>query len=668
MKNSPASRFSPVPLALLRISGISVCVAVMFGCSGGGETDNSDARIDFGDSSGSATSTFEEGSNADRLSGIHSLDDVATLKGGFAKRAALHSLLGRASEKEAFDLLKASAQLPGGNQRQWVESAIVRRLAATNPGQTLKQIESMPRHRHESLITTTFSEWSQWNLDDAVASAKKLELPQMNAALVGILSARDDLSEDLRRQIARQLNNEQLAIDLIAQAKIKESIDDPAQAWHMLVNDDQDNTSQAGLLIQVAQAWFDDQGFAALSQILDSLTDWSDFSLVLTGMMPRLLQSDPHQALEQILGLKNEQRSWIANMLVSKWAQSDPQSALDAVSAIEGNRLRKQLQEAVVRAWANKDPRAVLDGIELLPENLQKTGQEAAIMAIAQSSPEEAANLLATLDNQSRSMVAYTIASQWANRNPTAALDWVLTSPDVEHMRNELLGIVLGQVAEVDPQLAFETALNQPIGEHGTGLESTVLARIAMNDPELAVELLAKVRDGNTKLMAYMSVGSQLVRQDRVDQAMKLAQELSGDLRDAYYQSVLSSWGHTDPEGLYESLARLPSDKTKSRAALALVRNNQWSNALSEEQVEHAKGYLSEEDKKSLEHSSSFMTFRGSPGVVFHSVNSVVGGDIGAEVGAALEAAVSEVSAQVNSIVITKSEESSSSKSDDDEE
>ena len=65
-----------------------------------------------------------------------------------------------------------------------------------------------------------------------------------------------------------------------------------------------------------------------------------------------------------------------------------------------------------------------------------------------------------------------------------AALEWILNNPDIEDQRTALLPSILYQVASRNPQLAFEIALQQPVGENQIGLEAQVIANIAYSDME----------------------------------------------------------------------------------------------------------------------------------------------------------------------------------------
>ena len=234
-----------------------------------------------------------------------------------------------------------------------------------------------------------------------------------------------------------------------------------------------------------------------------------------------------------------------------------------------------------------------------------------AISALAQTAPEEAANLMANMDGgEYRLMTAFQVMSVWANKDPIAAMEWALNNPDIEDVRASLLPSILYQVAARNPQLAFDIALQQPIEENQIGLEAQVIANIALADLEKALALLSQVREGPTMAYALNSVGSALVRNGDIDEAWILAQRLSKPQRESYYQSVVSAWALHDASELYESIDSLPSDEIKSYAATRLISFNSWSHDLDDDQVNHAKTYLNERDAKSIEQISQGVGYR----------------------------------------------------------
>ncbi len=536
------------------------------------------------------------------LAGIQSLKELEGVGSKFAQQAALYGLLQGANESKVAKLIEQSTEISPASLQHTAQHAVFQRLASIDPNKALASVENLPTHRHAPLTTAIFAEWSQNNLDVAIAGAAKLDESKKTAALRGIMQTRDDLSDDLRRGIARQLGNEQYVLDMIAQSQISEVSGDPKATWDILVNDDQQDMAQVVMLVETAQAWYEEGGFGALLSMQDSLSDWTTRHIVLGSTIHRMSHEELESAFDKAVVNDQGGRWSIANIVAQAWVAVDPERAFAAVSTLDSGELKQRLLETVVRDWANDDPHVVLERLKELPDNVQRMAQEGAIISIARNDPVEASQLLSNVeDNRARSNIAWNLTSIWANEDIHAVLNWVLTDPVVANMKQQLLSQVLYQLAEVNPQLAFDTALNQPVRENREGLESTVIAYLARANLQQALDMLSKVRDGRTKVAAYGNVGNELVRQGDVSQALKLAQEFVEPNKTQYLQSIVNTWSRMDPDDLLDSMDRLPSSEVQSRAAMTLIASNWRGRRLTDEQVTYAKSFLSEQDAQLVE-------------------------------------------------------------------
>lgn len=548
----------------------------------------------------------EQGSaGASPLKGTHDDGPLGTLlrhQGNFGLSVALHNTLASTGQKELLSLLEQSVAIEHTSRRKLVQGTIFRRYASLDPKSAFKQVSNMPRLQHGDLLATVFGEWALTHLDDAVANAKRLDGFGKLAALRGILESRDDLSDAVRIEIGRQLGNERVAQNIVTQSNLSEAIKDPESAWATLIGDDLLDTAQTGTLIQVAEAWVEEDGMSVLGEISNTLTDWTSKTSVLSAVIHKLVQADAQSTFDFVRTMENDTHNAVIMNVVNAWARLDPEAALAAVQSVDSKSLRNSLVHSIASTWGRSNPREVLDSLDLLPENARDAAMSSALTALAQTAPEEAANLMANMDGgEYQLMTAFQVMSVWANKDPLAALEWVLNNPEIEDQRTTLLPSILYQVASRDPQLAFDIALQQPIGENQIGLEAQVLSNIAYSDIEKALALLSQVREGPTLAYAFNSIGGALVRSGDIDEAWVLAQRLSNSQRDAYYQSVVSTWASYDASELYESIDGLPSDKLKSFAALRLISFNRWSKSLDDDQVNHAKSYLNERDANSVE-------------------------------------------------------------------
>lgn len=532
-----------------------------------------------------------------------SLDDIAQFSSPFKRTLELHILLLDASEEQVLKLL-AEADGVEVRKRLLVQKPILQRLAQLNPKKAYAQIKLLEGTDHSQLIYSVFMEWSSYDLEEAVEFASSLDDNERIEALNGILTERSDLSEEEHRLIARKLDYEQFAINLIMQEKLSKPIDDPEEVWNELVEEVQDNPGQFWMLATVARAWVEKDGMGILDEVSETISNAETLQFVLNSVLGLVTENDPDRALEYALKLDNNPTGLYSLVLAvaRSWVKFDPQSALNAVSEIERTSLRNRLEDSVVREWAYAKPREVLSLIDTFSENLHRTATTAAVSSLVQKDPQEAAEFVASMSGSSRASAANSLLMSWTRGSDhESAIDWVLNEPQISDLKPLLLPDALSNLVSVDPQLAMQKALDQPISEDQLGLEVTVIGHLSYQDPDEARDLLSKVRTGRTQIVAYQEVGKSFVRNGDTEKALNLAEELPSSKRAEYFEPILKTWTQYDHEELLKSIDRLPTVEIQSKAALMLLANNERNTNLSKEDEKRVRQFLSVEDEEILE-------------------------------------------------------------------
>ena len=561
---------------------------------------NADSNVsNYQDSSSAISQSYSSNKSGE----LADLSGLSIHTGDFPWRAALHDLLRDAQTQTLSELMTQANEISGLRRRSEAQETIVRRMVQLDPKLALSAVQDVANSRRDPLLITLFQEWSLEDLDRAVNHAQSLDESSKRLALRGILLARDDLNHDSRREIARKLSNEMIVFDVEAQSRVHEAITNPEKIWNELVSDQQPDISQISELVQVANAWVDLRGFPALAEIGESLQSWETASTVLSAVLFRIARTDPRTAFEQALNLEFDRPNYILLLVMREWTDLDWFAALEAVDSIESQVVRDDLYNSIIRDRAATDPRGLLENLSHLPENYQVFGQELAITHLAKQEPEAAVGLLESIQSEeSRNVAVIHIASNWADIDPHAALDWMLTSPWVQNEKHAVYRMVLEGLAVVDPELALKTALDQPLDSVSVGHESVVVESVASYDVERARNMLRSVREGPHKASAFSAVGSAMIRQGSVDEALNLASSLAENARISYFHNVLSEWSQDDPIELLESLDALDSQEVRSIGAFYLVTSNPQQRALTDDQIERAKKFLNAEHKQMIEH------------------------------------------------------------------
>ena len=528
------------------------------------------------------------------MSRIADLDDLSEIESATERTFNLHGLLMHADESQLNSYLQQSAVMDRSALRDQIQSAVVQRLAESNPQATLKVIAGLPDRQGQQLVATVFGEWSNWDLDGALTGAKTLTESERLAALNGILASRSDLSDSLQQQIARQLGHEHFAMQTQSSDTASSSEGDPRQAWNALVNDAYEDIAQIGSLVQIAQTLVQQNGFEALDWIRDSLVDDTVLDATVRSVLHHVALSDPQAAFLQAQSISRDAQDVALPTIVEMWARSDPLVAMGRISSLKNASQRKKLQTTLLQAWAENDAQDLFDNLEQIPESLRQNAEQEAMLAVARSSPSDAVAYLAELTALDRQQtLALEIAEHWSQQDIYAALDWVLSEQFTnESTKRRALTEVLRNLVDVDPVLALQTALKQPLTKYGRGLEAMVIEQLARTDLERAISLLSQVRDGSTKLHAYISAGRSLVQNGRYVRALRLGQQLSDEQQSAYRHSIMWQWAEADPQSLLASLDDLPSQDAKTQAALGLVMANFRTKALSDDQMKYVSSVL----------------------------------------------------------------------------
>ena len=491
----------------------------------------------------------------------------------FSRATAIHSHLSNADIDDVASFLEQTESIVPSSLRREAQEAAIRRLAQLDPQKALREAANAASSVRNSLTSVVFQEWSVGDLDEAMDQASGLNEGDRQFALEGILLSRTDLSDSLLDDMVRRLGGEQTLTDRQAMSLAGESIDDPHRAWSeflALHGGDVETLSSAQL--------------ALLNHILDS---WLD----------RGARSELADAVNSALDSDGRTDSAV-QLLLETWVQSDPSIALGATLGIENEETRRSMQEAIVSAWVEIDPQAVLDGMALIPDEMQDWSKKEALVAVSAAMPSEAVKRLSTIsDNDIRSLAARDIATNWAKVSPEAAREWVHSDPELQDLQWGLMYRVVMEVAQVDPEKAFEWALEEPANamRRGEGLEQWVVRRVAIQgNYEEAIQLALRARDIRNQEWSLVYIGNQLVQRGRSDEAWDLLEKIPERLQSLYEFQVAANWVRVEPDAAMDRLEKLPSQGLKEAVASALFSEHEWSHMFTQEQMSSLKKYLPE--------------------------------------------------------------------------
>ena len=528
------------------------------------------------------------------------LEELTKYETSFDRTVALYTMLAQAERDQLLLLLEQSQNVERTKFRHEVQVAIIRRLSATDPIIALDRVLGASILQRKPLLKALFGEWSEIDLNAAIEGAASLDGADRSLALRTILLTRDDLSDHKRLEVARSLGIEDELIRIQSEESVSRTILIPADAWSTIVNDDLSDASQLDLLIEIGREWYRHIGFEALSNIMRSFSDPQDRELLHEIIAP-LVVSNPQGALGYAKSLPQRERETLGLAIFLNWTSFDPIAALGAVASFEENTsVRRTLETEMVHKWAVSDPDGILEKIELLPEELRMLAIETAIARTTFKSPQKAISQMKDvkgfLGNNSRLLAR--IVTEWSRVDPRAASDWLVTNESVSGSdRHRLLEVALRSLTLSDPEHALDVALSQPVDRNGRGLELAVVRELASNGHTAnALELLPSVRGGSATVSALVAVGNGFIQEELPLNALEIASRVPENYKWLFYNEIFSTWAQRAPIQLFETLEGLPSADVRSRAGMQLVIFNRRNSALTDEQIEVAKSFLSERD------------------------------------------------------------------------
>lgn len=545
--------------------------------------------------------------NGDKVGTLH-LDRLGTLASQFERKRLLYECLAGAQEQEFNQYLEQAKTIVPASLRSDIENVVIQRWALINPNKVLTTIEHYPIVRYRELERLVFIEWTLRDLPEAVRFAKQLDLRSRQTVYEVIVDTFTDHTKLDLLQIARQLDIEPMATELMFKVKTEQPIDDPRQAWIEFLDEYKSkllilSESQTLYIDQVIDSLLDQNPVEAFRFIVESLTNFDEKSLILPDILYKIVSIDPKSAFQLALEQQRDE-SGILWDVVLIWADSDPMSALAALSEIENIGLRRGLQLELMLTWTENNPYEALQASYEydLHENTHLLAEQLAEFSLASTTPEETLKQLQELDEQVvRTELTRKIVSTWGQSDLPAALNWIKTEPTIQHMQSQLMAELLRELTNTDPQVAIDTALEQPIENDQVGLEAEVVRALSYRDAEAALELIPKLRNEQTKLQGLLAIGSQFLRRgdvESIDRAMVLGRKLnSEDMQHQYLESLLPGWVIARQEqALFKRIESLPTQEIKATAAQMLITSA--SDRLTKDQIENLRVYLDEPPQK----------------------------------------------------------------------
>lgn len=541
------------------------------------------------------------------ISAVQQIDALKKLQHSFERKAALYAFIAPLSNPSVAELLTRSMDLDwnlSSEIRTDVQAVLLERLSIFNPKVVIEFVldHNQDGPDTEAMLISLFEAWTASDLATAVVEAKNLPKSIRKFAFEGILQAYTQETNEQHSQISNNFNLDKNFVKSLLDSLDFESLDDPDLLWFAVIDIVEQDLSFAPQLEGLAKQWYLSGGFEVLEGIGTSVSHYEMKVKLFSNLLRYITRSEPARAFDYAatqleLGLRWD----TAPHVVSEWATQDPSAAHDAISDIDPVALRELLQKIVIEAWALKHPEYVLQNLSNFHQETRTHAVMSAIETLTSESPNMAVSWVLQLeDDIDQFNAARALVSVWSQQDLDAARNWVQSESAIADFRHILYQTLAISMVSTDPSGAFELALTLRSASRGVGFEADIVSQIAIEDVELALTLLPKVRNGKSKAFAYEKVGDALVRSGEFEKAANLGTQLDESNHSNYYQYISYIWVNTDPDKLYAMLPDLPNAEARSKAAYALSILYEGNESILKKKVESLDQYLTEKDRETL--------------------------------------------------------------------
>lgn len=242
------------------------------------------------------------------------------------------------------------------------------------------------------------------------------------------------------------------------------------------------------------------QTIAALRK-LDLRANDAESKLARHVLVARFAELDPQTALTYVDTLDGEEHVEQKLNAMSTWAARDPNAASEYfnTNALNGGLINEDDQRAAVAIageWSARDPNAAWQWATSLPLDARGAAIQRVAERLAASSPDSALQLVNTLPaGFERAEAMGPLAQRWAQTQPTRTADWVGSLRDEAERSNAASGLVAAWM-QSDPLNTSRWVSGLAPGQtRDTAVAAMVHSQSLRNDPEAATRWASTVQD-----------------------------------------------------------------------------------------------------------------------------------------------------------------------------
>lgn len=611
--------------------------------------DSDRERQDVVDSK-SVVSASQVSLNLNEDSLIYALREYGNL---FDLKRLLLRLVDEATEDELVQIFHESREYPLAfdsiQTTHWLRSVVLSKLLDIDGDKVASLIDQFDEQTAGIVVYGVMHAWNQMYLDKAIKFLDLFDRDLQEQGLLGLIDGSASIDRADFIEMGTDLGFHEVHLtSLLDRHQLDQdqsSLDDISIELDYVVSNDH---AQFHEVLRKAVGYVRAEGLDSLPRVLELFDEQSVNNMSQTtrmffdGTQSRLVsdisRGDPERVFEYLVSLGEPLDVDLLSAVSNVWFATDPEALWSRLKGEDVKGIQEEVTEDIVRHWTLREPELALVSLDQLPAEYNDLVYVEIAREVAKDSPLEALELLretsdwtlslsdreeseknsgATLET--RFSIRRTILAA-ARTDPMATIKWIESEESKldDSMKAYHLDSAFQSWAKLDPDTAFELALQTPLPAESAGFEARVVGSLASQDVDQAMNLLPRVRDGETKIAAYQNVMRQLEEQDRIPDALDLGSDLPEHERKEYNKSL--AWQISDREPfdhLIAGIRALPTQELQSRVIRTRLMFKYWfpdmAPKITNKQLDQFKEFLTDSEKRLLEMARRVYADRISP-------------------------------------------------------
>jgi len=336
---------------------------------------------------------------------------------------------------------------------------------------------------------------------------------------------------------------------------------DPDAAWNLALTlqPPMKNSALQAAMTALAKNFPD----AALAK-LDGIASPTLRHSLRSSVLQTIAQNDPQRAIALLEDAPEARKNSLVSTVFFNWARRDMQAAQAGLAGLDGD-LRKRAMNAITHAITETDPAAAWKFATEDTSDSKDTNYYSIISRWAQIDPEAALEAASTLeDKRNREQLLSTAFATWAYADYEAAFQHVMDLSDPVVLASGISA--LADIPGTNSAALFDALLDRvPVGEQFNRIVDSLIRQWTSDNPREVAAALGQLPPGQTLSDAIVQFASQWYEEaDDKNEPLQWALAMpSGETRSNALERIFDEWAGKDPIAAMTAAMKLPDEESK---------------------------------------------------------------------------------------------------------